>query len=672
MTKDTSQTPRLLWVYPLVCVLLAPSLLWIIQDRRVWPWDQAWYGEVSVNLWFWLTHSPVGWARTLIEGLNSKPPGIVWLGQLFVPLRIFGSVEEALLLSILLTQFTVLLLLFGIGRTISPKSYLIPAAGVMFAASGQLFIGLSHQYFVEPLQCAAVAWMLFIAAKAPDWPKARIVIQVIASFVLGALAKTTTPLYCAAPCVYVALIVLRRRESWDFSAEWKSRVSRTLILLSGALCGVGAVWYYRNLGDVVQHARDASFGAIALRYGIQATPIVKFGRWAGLVEQSFGAPYLSWAALMLACFAGAVFWRFRTTPGHRGDVALVSAVQIVILLCTFSLSDAGDVRFLFAVLPYIVAIVMWLCALAESRMAVAAFCALCALQWILLHGVTLGAISPVANQSSWLLSVQKDATNSEELMRVVRATEAPGKYSIVSVQEPWLNANSAAFFAAKNRLVTGRGGSYAPLGYAETELKAGLSRIYELSVQYVITLDEPFQRTAPDFLNVLGLPILKELRQGGRYKAIPFSSNKGILVFERNESAGPWTIVSTVFHPGAGTGVDRTGEAWWKIHPSWRRTGEPTALRYDRPLPAHAVFSGDVESCDNRCAGIEIVLKISGTPGKTFEIRLPGPLAGKRIETALNNSAGQQLTVEIHSVDPDLDNIDYCWLTMRDIQIASR
>src|ERR1700692_1364353 len=96
-------TVEISWIYPLICLLLAPSLVWIFKDHQVWPWDQAWYGEVSVNLWFSLTHSLTDWARTMIDGLNSKPPGIVWLGQFFVPLRILGSVEDALLLSIMLT-----------------------------------------------------------------------------------------------------------------------------------------------------------------------------------------------------------------------------------------------------------------------------------------------------------------------------------------------------------------------------------------------------------------------------------------------------------------------------------------------------------------------------------------------------------------------------------------
>ena len=30
--------------------LLAGSAVWIARDATVWPWDQAWYGEVTINL----------------------------------------------------------------------------------------------------------------------------------------------------------------------------------------------------------------------------------------------------------------------------------------------------------------------------------------------------------------------------------------------------------------------------------------------------------------------------------------------------------------------------------------------------------------------------------------------------------------------------------------------
>ena len=90
-------------------LLLLPSVFWALRDRTIWPWDQAWYAQVSTDLWYWLWHSPVRWAVTMIDGLYLKPPGIVWLGQAFIGLRgPLGSVEASLLLSIILTQFALL------------------------------------------------------------------------------------------------------------------------------------------------------------------------------------------------------------------------------------------------------------------------------------------------------------------------------------------------------------------------------------------------------------------------------------------------------------------------------------------------------------------------------------------------------------------------------------
>jgi hypothetical protein len=75
------------WIYLLIVGLLTPSFFWIAQDYHVWPWDQAWYGEVSVDLCFWLTHSAYTWLATMADGLDLKPPGVVWIGQFFVLLN---------------------------------------------------------------------------------------------------------------------------------------------------------------------------------------------------------------------------------------------------------------------------------------------------------------------------------------------------------------------------------------------------------------------------------------------------------------------------------------------------------------------------------------------------------------------------------------------------------
>src|SRR4051794_10892475 len=91
--------PPVVLVIPL---LLLPSVVWMARDHTVWPWDQAWYAQVSVQSWYWMQHSLRHWIETMLTGINAKPPGSVWLGVLFVPLRhVAGSVETALLLSIL-------------------------------------------------------------------------------------------------------------------------------------------------------------------------------------------------------------------------------------------------------------------------------------------------------------------------------------------------------------------------------------------------------------------------------------------------------------------------------------------------------------------------------------------------------------------------------------------
>ena len=121
---------------------------------------------------FHLNGAPVdrAWLETMADGMYMKPPGIVWIGQFFVPLKaIFGSVEAALLFSIVLTQFVLLILIFRIGEELSPHSRSVAAAGVVLAAGAQLFVGLTHQFFVEPLQAVAVAWILLITLRASYW-----------------------------------------------------------------------------------------------------------------------------------------------------------------------------------------------------------------------------------------------------------------------------------------------------------------------------------------------------------------------------------------------------------------------------------------------------------------------------------------------------------------------
>ena len=327
-SSSRSRNTGLLAGLSLIVCALFPNLLWIARDRTPWPWDQAWYGEVAVDLWFDLTHSFLNWGRSMLGGLNMKPPGIVWLGQLFVPFgSLFGSVEVALLFSVLITQGITLYLLFRIGRTIAPESYLVPGIGVCFAASTQSFIGFSHQFFVEPLQALAIVWILLIAVRCRGWTSARVVLHLTAALIAGLLAKATTPIYCFLPCLYIGFVLLHKplRQGWQ--SECRSLGGRVLMF---SICTIGplaALWYSVNLKAVWRHVREASSGEIALNYGFRASVGRKLVVWLGLMDRSFLSPYLGWAAILAVVLALTARFFWSKKPSMAQEMKVVPALS---------------------------------------------------------------------------------------------------------------------------------------------------------------------------------------------------------------------------------------------------------------------------------------------------------------------------------------------------------
>jgi hypothetical protein len=545
-----------------------------------------------VDLWFWLGHSLKAWRSEMINGLYLKPPGIVWLGQFFVPLRgIFGSVEAALLFSILLTQFMVLAILFKIGQRMAPQSRLVPFAGVLFASGSQLFVGLSHQFFVEPLQALAVAWCFYIALMAGDWPKSRTAIQLASALLLGVLAKATTPFYCLVPCVYSVYLLVRKPVEWKVAAEWKSRSSRTLVLVSGVLGILNSFWYFRNLAGVWQHVHDATSSDLALNYGTRDSVFHKLIAWSELMNPSFLSPYLSWGFLAtILVGSGLGIYRLTKPSTHRRDIqplAVLGMIQIGLLLFIFSTNIIVESRYMYALLPCIVILSMQICVYVP-RTALVALIVLSSAQWVVVNRHSFADTNRFADQSNWLVPLQSNSSQYEELSRVVRFTSKLGdRYNIVGVQEPWLNDNSAAFFAAKERLKTGIRNYYTSLGYAEKDPNAAVRRIEELRTYYLITLSEQYQSTPPNFVNIVSLPVLEQVRRDPRFTPCRFPSKEGIVVFQ----FAPRSHVSETSSPTSSDG------AW----PTVSTTGVPPAISHakvetqDKPAQYEALTQGCVE-----------------------------------------------------------------------------
>jgi hypothetical protein len=520
-------------------IALIPSLLWTVRDRKVWPWDQAWYGEVSVDLWYLFTHAPRRWLEMMATGLNMKPPGAVWLGQFFVPFRhTFGSVEAALLFSILLTQLAVLVLIYRISMEVAPDSPGIAYIAMASAAGAQIFVGLSHQYLVEPLQCLAIVWTVLIALRSTQWPPARTLIHLASAMLLGILAKASTPVYALVPICFILFTLSRRRQPWAFGAEWRRPASRALVCGFLLAAAAGALWYAVNYRAVLQHIRDAT-GEIGLNYGFRAPLAQKYILWLRFLEQAFLDSYLGWMIGFLVLATGGAILVARAPFSHwrrRLLIGSLSVAQIAVVLFGFALNDMVETRYLYALLPYVTLVIVVLCSAARYRAVQAVALAICLAQWVTVNRASFEPAPVLKNQSAWLLPIVANSAAYQEVSDVIRRTSVFPGHNVVAVEEPWLNSNSMAFFDAKNRLSTGVRSHYTSLGYAQKDSSAAMHRIEEFQARFVITLDEPFQ-PAPNFVNLVSLAVLRELKSDEHFTRVPFPTEKGILIFERHARA---------------------------------------------------------------------------------------------------------------------------------------
>ena len=90
-----------------------------------------------------------------------------------------------------------------------------------------------------------------------------------------------------------------------------------------------------------------------------------------------------------------------------------------------------------------------------------------------------------------------------------------------------------------------------------------MRRIDGISARYVITVSEQDQTKPPDFVNVVSLPVLEQVRRDPRFTACRFPSKEGIVVFrfaprsQASEALSPtssesaWPTPSTTTEPPA-------------------------------------------------------------------------------------------------------------------------
>lgn len=536
------------WPYLVMVCLIMPSIYWAAKDSTVWPWDQAWYGEVSVDLWYTLLNEPNSWMSLMVHAFGTKAPGIAWIGQFFVPVgQLFHSIEFSFLLFIILTQLATLILTYHIGKELFPGETLFALTASLFVASTPLFVGLSHQYVTEPLQLLAVTYFYWIAAKAPKLDFWNILIHLMFAASLSMIAKASSPLYCILPglfAVFYALKSLRSApsEAIDFP------VSRIPLILVGTIfLSASVIWYVVNFDHVRRFIKIASSSKVALDYGNKVILSNKLLYWLAAFKLNFFVPKVSLLfgiILLLAIILTSIQVLTRKKPARLQPFSLIilaAGFQIAIVFVVLSLNINEENRYLFPILPSLFILLFGCIHHVKNTFFRISLILVVILQFCSSQGQALGTYKiDYSSISPWLKTFRQNKQTMIEVERLVQLTateKTMNRLNICGVEYPWLNANSLSFYAAKARLKTHFRCYYTSLGYAETDMERAWQRLKSLKIPYFISIKEEKQPKPPNFVNKVSLPILQRIRQDKNFVPDPAESILGVIVFRNTQEA---------------------------------------------------------------------------------------------------------------------------------------
>jgi tetratricopeptide (TPR) repeat protein len=511
-------------------------------DETVWPYDQAWYGKHSVELFYTLVHSPSTWLAAMLHVLPERAPAIVWVGQFFVPVGLLiGSIDVGLLLSIALAQGVGLFLVYRAIWEVSDRSVSTAATATTVMASAPLFIGLSHYYLVEMLQMVAVAWFVLIMACAPKWPRVLTASQLVSATAFAMLAKASSPLVCWAPGLVALYYLVRPREGGIADNRQKLFVT---LGLGAPLAAATAAWYYRHIRDVMAHVSLATSEAHLALTGKQEAFLPSLGYWLSAVQANFMTP-LTVFVVAATVIVGTVVTFAKPDIRVRRFYVVVGAatVQVTAVLVVFSLRLVPESRYLLPLLPYFVLILSYCVWRLDRRLVTLVVIAAFAIQWGHTHLQALGLIDRARGGSPWLNIATTDGSNKAIMNSIVLRTCAerePDLYrNAIGVQLLWLNAPAASYAAAK--AFSSRSAvacEYEALAYFDPNEDEAWHRVISTRTRYFVGVEPGAYGIPPDAVyetaNKLNGQILQRVERSGLFRLEHhIDEHKGVLIFKR-------------------------------------------------------------------------------------------------------------------------------------------
>jgi hypothetical protein len=506
-------------VAPLFAIaLLAPSVAWIFRDLRVWPWDQAYYAELTLKIHDAMVHGPLAGLKAFLTVPDSRAPLLPWLAQAATPLiGLVGSPERALMLTNIAAGAVTLWLIYSATRRFGGDLGTALTAMLLCAGTSD-FIALNHQFLVESVQSMAIAAVACIALRADRFSWLRLAAGMMIGVALALLAKTTSLGFVVPFLLYIVIVCAAagaKREPATSADVW-------LLLGASLLVAATIAWYAINWSAVTAHVIEATSGDIALLYGAARTLPVKLQFWSRESLRALSPfPWLAGLILLVPVVAIviAVARQLRGGPKNLLRAAVDSGLlfalcllgTIVAGLLAYSRTIAEDPRYLAPMVPLAVLLFSWSLVTLQRRWLTVGTAVLLAFNWAATHAIAQGFVSS-SPALVYLQAPQAEPASIERMTRAVREgcdPRHPDRLNIIGAELPDFSAVSAWFYAEKLYRTLGYRCNYTSLGYAQSDVNTAIKRIYEIDPDFIVTL--PLEQLHDDPFNHLSRPIAEWL-----------------------------------------------------------------------------------------------------------------------------------------------------------------
>ena len=484
-------------------LLILPIAIYIFLDAWLWPWDQALYGERTIDLYKSLRRdSFIQYINLFFNIMGSKAPAICWVGQFFVPFhKVFNNIDTALLLQILLLSFLTLVLVYKIVYHYY-KSYFISFLTCLILSSNSLFLGLVHQYYVEIPQLFSVTLLYYFITKIKVWHPYTVGLNTISVICYGLIVKISTPLYMFFPSLYILFkLIPELKINHNIKTYFVFSLQHHIInifyfILSLFMLFITVTYYTLHFQDVWSFATSSANGDIALTFAVKKSFISTFLAWFSAL-QTFT---ISYSIIFYCVILGIVFIilfnkNFKSSISKESnEFVILNLLSFFFILCVFSFQINQENRYLLPVCLIFIFILIHYVYLLKNKIVLYLLTLYFVIQYSILN-ITLLNLYPIdlskfIPDSLGRMVVNQEYSYRQELLDILKYTCPINSknQNIVAVDYLNLNANTLSYYSRYLNVSYANNCSYSMLSYERENLglKVELGRILYEPKPYII------------------------------------------------------------------------------------------------------------------------------------------------------------------------------------------